>query len=93
MKINYDPELRTAFLRDYEAEAPDLWPYFDMLKGKPVAVIRGGNSDLLSAETVAEMKRRIPDLITADVPGRAHVPFLDEPESLAALRAFIAALG
>lgn len=93
LKINYDPALRDSFLKDYEADAPDLWPFFDMLADRPVAVIRGGNSDLLSPATVAEMKRRNPALIAAEVPGRAHVPFLDEPESLAALRAFIAALG
>ena len=38
------------------------------------------------------MQRRRPDLITATVPDRAHVPFLDEPESLAALAAFLQAL-
>ena len=36
--------------------------------------------------------RRRPDLITATVPDRGHVPFLDEPESLAALRSFLKAL-
>jgi hypothetical protein len=28
-------------------------------------------------------------MIRAEVPGRGHVPFLDEPESLAAIRAFL----
>jgi pimeloyl-ACP methyl ester carboxylesterase len=55
-------------------------------------VIRGANSDLLSAATVTEMARRHPGLIVAEVPDRAHVPFLDEPESIAALTAFQQAL-
>jgi hypothetical protein len=38
------------------------------------------------------MRRRRPDMIFASVPDRAHIPFLDEPESLAALRAFVAAV-
>lgn len=92
LKINYDPALREAFLAAFEGPAPDLWPLFDALAGKPVALIRGANSDLLSPETAAEMRRRRPDLIFAEVPGRAHIPFLDEPESLAALRAFLGAV-
>ena len=35
------------------------------------------------------MKARHPDMITAVVPGRGHVPFLDEPESLTAIRALL----
>ena len=65
--------------------ALDLWPLFDALDGLPLACIRGANSDLLSAETLAEMARRRPDMIVAEVPGRGHVPFLDEPEALEAL--------
>jgi pimeloyl-ACP methyl ester carboxylesterase len=54
-----------------------------------VALVRGANSELLSAATAAEMRRRRPDMIFAEVPGRGHIPFLDEPESLAAIRAFL----
>ena len=69
--------------------AADLWPLFDLLEGVPLAVVRGANSDLLSRETVARMRERRPDLIVAEVPDRGHVPFLDEPEALAALEALI----
>ena len=58
-----------------------------------MAVVRGANSDLLTAETVAEMRARRPDLIVAEVPDRGHVPFLDEPEALAALDALVARVG
>lgn len=83
--ITYDPKLRDAVLASAEALAPDLWPYFDALEGLPIACIRGANSDLLSQETLDEMQRRRPDLIAVNVPDRAHIPFLDEPESLDAL--------
>jgi pimeloyl-ACP methyl ester carboxylesterase len=56
-------------------------------------VVRGANSDLLTAETVARMRERRPDLIAAEVPDRGHVPFLDEPEALAALEVLIARTG
>ena len=37
------------------------------------------------------MRRRRPDMIFASVPDRAHIPFLDEPESLTAIHAFLKA--
>jgi len=92
LKITYDPALREAFLAAFEGEAPDLWPMFDACAGLPLALIRGANSDLLSVETTAEMRRRRPDMIFADVPGRAHIPFLDEADSLAVIRAWLAAV-
>lgn len=92
LQITYDPALRDAFNTAMAAPAGDAWPLFDACAGLPLAVIRGANSDLLSRETVAEMARRRPDLIVAEVPDRAHVPFLDEPESAIALDAFQKAL-
>lgn len=85
----YDPALRDAFVAGMAAPAPDLWPMFDALAGLPLAAIRGANSDLLSAATLAEMQRRRPDMVAAEVPGRGHVPFLDEPEALGVLTRFL----
>jgi pimeloyl-ACP methyl ester carboxylesterase len=92
LRITYDPALRAAFLAGMAAPAADAWPLFDALAGLPVALIRGAQSDLLSPATVAEMRRRRPDMIFADVPGRAHIPFLDEPESLGVIGAFLRAV-
>lgn len=92
LQITYDPALREAFLAGMDAPEPDLWPLFDACAGLPIALIRGANTDLLSPDTVKEMRRRRPDLIYANVPGRGHVPFLDEPESLAALNTFLKSL-
>ncbi len=85
LRLNYDPKLRDAMLAQAKGEQPDLWPLFDAMAGLPLGVLRGANSDLLSRETVAEMQRRRPDMVYAEVPGRGHVPFLDEPESLAVI--------
>ncbi len=89
LAITYDPRLREGFLATLCQPLPDLWPWYDALQDLPAAVIRGANSDLLSAETVAKMRERNPDLIAAEVPDRGHVPFLDEPEALAAIDAWI----
>lgn len=89
LKINYDPKLRDAIEESSAQPAPDLWPFFDALEGIPLALIRGANSDLLSEETTAEMQRRRPDMSYANVPDRGHVPFLDESQSLAAIRTLL----
>jgi pimeloyl-ACP methyl ester carboxylesterase len=87
--IRYDPKLRDAVLAAGSAPAPDLWPLFDAMAGLPLALIRGANSDLLDKSTADEMARRRPDMIRAEVPGRGHVPFLDEPAALEVLRRWL----
>jgi pimeloyl-ACP methyl ester carboxylesterase len=89
VRINYDPGLRDAVIAAGAKGAPDLWPLFAAMAPLPCAVIHGVNSDLLSAATVARMAAAMPGLIVAHVPDRAHIPFLDEPEALAALRLWL----
>ncbi|SHH02646.1 Pimeloyl-ACP methyl ester carboxylesterase [Cognatiyoonia sediminum] len=88
LHLRYDPKLRDAVLKS-AAPAPDLWPLFDALEGLPLALVRGVNSDLLTRACADEMTKRRPDMIRAEVPGRGHVPFLDEKEALAALTAWV----
>ncbi|MDQ2094590.1 alpha/beta fold hydrolase [Rhodalgimonas zhirmunskyi] len=89
LRLTYDPALREAVLAAGNLEMPDLWPLFDALSGLPLCALRGEHSDILPAATFEEMKRRRPDMIAALVPDRRHVPYLDEEESLAALRKWI----
>lgn len=89
LTLTYDPKLRDAVLDSGAQPAPDLWPLFEALSGLPLMALRGANSDLLSTETFAEMKRRRPDMIAVEVPDRGHIPFLDEPESLNALERWL----
>jgi pimeloyl-ACP methyl ester carboxylesterase len=94
LALRYDPRLREAVAPAFApgAVAPDLWPWFDALGGLPLGLIRGANSNLLSPETTAEMRRRRPDMFWAEVPGRGHVPFLDEPEARAVIAAILDAV-
>jgi len=88
--LRYDTRLRDALIRQAGVgEAPDLWQLFDGLRDLPLASIRGANSDLFTAQTHARMARRHPAMISAVVPDRGHVPFLDEPEALAAIRTLL----
>lgn len=90
--LTYDPALRLAFDAAMAGPPVDLWPLFAACHGLPLALIRGANSDVLSAETAAAMRARRPDMIFAEVPGRGHIPFLDEPEALACIRLWLARL-
>ena len=51
---------------------PPLWGLFASLKTVPVLAIRGANSDLLSAETLAAMQAAHPGLEAATVPEQGH---------------------
>lgn len=91
---DYDPKIAQTFPAAEDIlnnRVTDLWDFFLALKEKPCAVLRGENSDLLSEATVEQMASLHPPLIRVTVKDRGHVPFLDEPESLAAIRAVAAA--
>jgi pimeloyl-ACP methyl ester carboxylesterase len=92
LRTRYDPALREAFLAAFKGPPVDLWPLFDALAGLPLALIRGANSDLLTPETTAKMRARRPDMAFAEVPDRAHIPFLDEPEAVALIHSFLKSL-
>lgn len=92
LHLRYDPKLRTALEEASHGDDIDLWSFFDALDGLPTALVRGANSNLLSSETAAEMRRRRPDMIFAEAADRGHIPYLDEPESLLALSQFLKAL-
>lgn len=90
LALRYDPALRAALQAQVASGAlKDMWHFFDALGPVPLAVIRGANSQILSPETLAEMRRRRPDMPVTELPDRGHVPFLDEPEALALIGAFL----
>lgn len=84
LHLRYDPRLREAVAQAFDTSKPlpDLWPLFDGLAGLPLALLRGAGSNILSAATAAEMRRRMPDMLFAELPDRGHVPFLDEPAAV-----------
>lgn len=89
----YDMKLSATLPSRQDVEAgktPELWSLLPALAGKPVTCLRGDASDLLSRETVNRLCTELPQTDAIEVPGRGHVPFLDEPESVAALDRWLA---
>ena len=95
LALRYDPRLHESFEAGMKAlepgaPLPDMWPLFDALPIVPLALLRGANSGLISPATAEAMAARRPDLVVTVVADRGHVPFLDEPEAVAAIAAFLA---
>lgn len=87
---DYDPELVRVTRAAFDSEMAAFWPLFHALAPAPTLVLRGANSDLLSAQTLAQMAGEHPDCVAVTVPGRGHAPFLDEPEAETAIDALLA---
>ena len=91
-RITFDYDMRIAEpMRAPGGDQPvDLWQAFAGLDDVPALLVRGAHSEILSAETAAEMQRRKPDLAIATVPGTGHAPILDEPEAVAGIDRLLA---
>jgi pimeloyl-ACP methyl ester carboxylesterase len=88
---DFDPRL-LRILKDFDLNKPlpELWPQFEGLRDVPLLVIRGANSKLLSAETLAEMSRRHPDCRMVTVEGQGHSPLLETGTLPGLIREFVA---
>jgi pimeloyl-ACP methyl ester carboxylesterase len=93
LDLRYDPALRQAMMaQSAGGSLPEIWPLFEALKDMPLALLRGENSDILSRATAERMRAIHPDMLYAEVPDRGHVPFLDEPEAVRLIDAFLEGL-
>jgi len=82
-----DPQIRRPMRT--AARPMDMWVPFARIEA-PLLVIRGAESDILAARTVERMKTVIRNVDSVEVPGVGHAPSLLEPESLAAIKKFLA---
>ncbi|WP_312785114.1 alpha/beta hydrolase [Brevundimonas sp.] len=93
--LNYDPDISVPIkAAGASALVPDLWPAFTALTdGRPTLLVRGGTSDLLSADIAVRMREAAPGMAYVEVPGIGHAPMLDEPEARAGILTFLAGVG
>jgi pimeloyl-ACP methyl ester carboxylesterase len=91
-RIVFDYDLRIAepFKIAQPIAGMDMWGAFGALRSVPKLVVRGGESDILSAATLARMAEMHPDLEALTLDGIGHAPTLDEPEAQAAIGRLLA---
>jgi pimeloyl-ACP methyl ester carboxylesterase len=78
LKPAYDLGIARALAGiDIERPMPALWNEFDALAAVPMLVIRGANSDMLSAATVEAMRARRTQMQVIEVADQGHAPVLD----------------
>lgn len=88
--FDYDMRIAEPFKLPGGEAGVDLWPLFRSLNGVPSLIVRGELSDLLSVQTVDQMKAENPALESVTVPRAGHAPTLEEPEATAAIDRLLA---
>lgn len=88
--FDYDMKIAEPVLDIDLADQPDLWPSWEAMAGRPLLVVRGELSDVLSLKTLAQMLERVPGAEAVTLAHVGHAPTLDEPEALAAIEALLA---
>ena len=86
--LAYDPAIAVPFRA--APAPPNLWPLWDAIRC-PTLLLRGAQSDLLSAATAAEMSVRGPKPDIVEFPGVGHAPMLMSPEQVAPVLRFLRA--
>ncbi|GEN99354.1 alpha/beta hydrolase [Novosphingobium sediminis] len=88
-RIVFDYDMNIA--EPFEAEqgpalAPAvMWGMYEAVARRPLLLLRGEHSDMLSTEVAGRMKMRAAGAELVTVPGVGHAPTLDEAEAVAAV--------
>ncbi len=89
--MHYDPDVSVPFasVNPIMAKAGEMamWHAFKQIH-IPMLIVRGGNSDLLSAATVAEMCKVNPYARSIEIPNVGHAPAFVKPEQIALAKEF-----
>ena len=87
-RLHYDPGIAHPFRAD--PAPPALWSVWDAIT-VPTLVLRGADSDLLSAETARLMTERGPRARLVEVPGVGHAPTLQSEDQISPVVSFLRA--
>ncbi|MBL8446385.1 MAG: alpha/beta hydrolase [Zoogloeaceae bacterium] len=89
-RFRYDPGIAEPFRMSPLVEDVSLWDVYDRISC-PTLVVRGAESDLLLAETVAEMTTRGPRARAVEIPRVGHAPMLLDDAQIAVVADFLLA--
>lgn len=84
----YDPDIRKPIIAT-PAQDTDLWSFWDVIAA-PTLVLRGAQSDILSADTAQEMTRRGPKARLVEFANVGHAPALMADDQISTVAEFLA---
>jgi len=91
IRFQYDMAIAENFRAVTEGPVNHSWHLFEALAGRPVTILRGELSDLLSREIADRMVEALgDDAELVVIPDAGHAPSLEEPEARAALDRLLA---
>jgi pimeloyl-ACP methyl ester carboxylesterase len=86
IRFQYDMRIAENFRAATEGPQGANWNLYECLAGRPVLILKGALSDLLSTEIAEQMVDSLRgDAELVIVPDVGHTPNLEEPEALAAI--------
>lgn len=90
-ELDYDPAIGATLSRPPSKVA--LWMagflFRRLARRKPVLLVRGALSDVISGRIADDMQRMAPKMQRVDVPGVGHAPMLTEREAVDAMERFL----
>ncbi|WP_310468159.1 alpha/beta hydrolase [Sphingomonas sp.] len=89
--LDYDPAISAALRKPPGRAARWIAAFLfrRLARGRPLLLIRGELSDLITADLAARMKRTAPHAQSCVVPGVGHAPALTEPAAIDAIAQFL----
>jgi len=93
--FDYDMKIAEPFNVPAGSAPPavDMWPAWRALAGRPVLVVRGALSDILSAKTLKKMEKEVAGSETLTLARTGHTPTLGEAEVRKAIARLLAKVG
>jgi cobalt-zinc-cadmium efflux system protein len=89
--VHYDPDIVKPFaaVNKMTSMMGEMmtWKAYDAITAK-MLIVRGAESDLISANTVREMCRRNTQASSIEIPGVGHAPAFITPEQVSLAREF-----
>ena len=80
-RLAFDPNISNNYRRYWSLAFFNLWKYWTRIRC-PVLILRGTESDFLTAPLLARMQRKLPHADVIEFEGVGHTPTLNAPEQI-----------
>jgi pimeloyl-ACP methyl ester carboxylesterase len=88
LRLHYDPQIKVPYAQMADADV-DLWALWEKINC-PTLLLRGSESQLLTADTAARMATTGPEAMLATIAGVGHAPALMADDQIALIADWLA---